>query len=63
MIERKSFSNIPKPAQSSTSFAKAVGADSFFVAGKSFTQFRDDAVIIGRLWPAEMGEADFETPL
>lgn len=24
---------------------------------------RDDALIIGRVWPAEMGEADFETPL
>ena len=24
---------------------------------------RGDAVIIGRIWPAAMGEADFETPL
>lgn len=24
---------------------------------------RDDAVVIGRVWPAAMGEADLETPL
>lgn len=24
---------------------------------------RDDQIIIGRIWPAAMGEADFETPL
>ena len=24
---------------------------------------RGDAIIIGRVWPAAMGEADFETPL
>jgi plasmid stabilization system protein ParE len=24
---------------------------------------RDETVIIGRVWPAAMGEADFETPL
>jgi plasmid stabilization system protein ParE len=24
---------------------------------------REDAVIIGRIWPAAMGEADLETPL
>ena len=24
---------------------------------------RGDAIIVGRVWPAAMGEADFETPL
>jgi plasmid stabilization system protein ParE len=24
---------------------------------------REDAIIIGRVWPAAMGEADLETPL
>lgn len=24
---------------------------------------REDDIIVGRVWPAEMGEADFETPL
>ena len=24
---------------------------------------REDTIIIGRVWPAAMGEADFETPL
>ena len=24
---------------------------------------RDESIIVGRVWPAEMGEADFETPL
>jgi plasmid stabilization system protein ParE len=25
--------------------------------------FRDETIIIGRIWPAAMGEADLETPL
>jgi plasmid stabilization system protein ParE len=25
--------------------------------------FRDETIIIGRVWPAAMGEADLETPL
>ena len=25
--------------------------------------FRDETIIVGRIWPAAMGEADLETPL
>jgi plasmid stabilization system protein ParE len=49
--------------QFSANCAKGVGESSFIVAGKIVYTIRADDIIIGRVWPAAMGEADLETPL